>query len=120
MLKNSITREELQLHFHPESDALSNLLFAPMKNIVRALKHRSVERQGSVENFGSQMQRNVREKADKDAQEALHDVTNSNITAEDLYFGADDGDDFLAKCFKFTGSCLVHIPRVLRLFLHLR
>ncbi len=96
MLKNSITREELQLHFHPESDALSNLLFAPMKNIVRALKHRSVERQGSVENFGSQMQRNVREKADKDAQEALHDVTNSNITAEDLYFGADDGDDFLA------------------------
>ena len=96
MLKNVITREELQLHFHPESDALSNLLFAPMRNIAKALKHRSVVRKGPAVNFGAQMQRTVKEKADKEVQEALNDCNNPSITAEDLYFGVDDGEDFLA------------------------
>lgn len=96
LLKNVITREELQVHFHPDSDALSNLLFAPMKNIMRALERRPVLRKVPTGNFGEQMQQTLKEKASKEVTEVQNDASNSNFTAEDLYFGADDGDNFFA------------------------
>jgi hypothetical protein len=96
LLKNVITREELQVHFHPDSDALSNLLFAPMKNIMRALERRPVLRKVPTGNFGEQMQQTLKEKASKEVTEVQNDASDSNFTAEDLYFGADDGDIFFA------------------------
>ncbi len=47
-MKNGVTRSELQLHFHPESDALTNLLFSSMDSMKNVLKNKTAGRKGSL------------------------------------------------------------------------
>jgi len=87
LLKNVVTRAELQAHFHPESDAISNLLFAPLENVQLAVSQKGIRKRASLE-FGAASQAH----AEKEALAALQGDADVIFTAEDLFFGADDGD----------------------------
>lgn len=91
-MKNVITRAELQAHFHPESDAISDLLFAQLDNVKMAVNQKGIGiRKRAKLAFGildKQAANQVH--AEKEALEALKSNADVAFTAEDLFFGADD------------------------------
>jgi hypothetical protein len=117
LLKNVVSRAELQLQFHPESDGLSSLMFAQLGNLDKVLRSkpgnktaqltnlnkelRSTQgsKTGRMATFGEDKSKALlrHEKAQKDILDALsHDNTETLVTDE-LQFGGDDVTSVDAK-----------------------
>ena len=99
LLKHVISREELQLHFHPESDGMTNLLFAPLQSLGKAIKTKPAGRKGSVSmRTGELRERLKQKKVQKDLLDALSIENKTTLMADDeSYFEAMDFASFDAK-----------------------
>ena len=92
LLKNIISRAELQLKFHPESDGLSSLLFAPLSNLNKALRSKPGNKTGRMAKFGEdKWKAQLRQKkAQSDILDALSYDNTETLATDELQFGGDD------------------------------
>lgn len=97
MLQNAVSRSELQLNFHPKSDNISNLLFAPLDYMKKALQTNVLQRRKFVrkqtETFSWGKHQKLHQEAKKAPVVSINEDHISNFTAEDLYIGSDTLDD---------------------------
>jgi hypothetical protein len=99
LLKNIVSRAELQLQFHPESDGLSSLLFAQLANLDKALRSKRGSKTGRMAKFGEDKSKAQlrQQKAQNDILDALIYGNTETLMTDELQFGGDDVTSVDAK-----------------------